>query len=155
MKPLKLLRNSVLIWHLTCGACAIALVGSLTVYQRSVLADPLTIVQNHWDAIASQNADRIVRQYSQDAVLLWTHGSLKGMYQGGQIYQNWQTFFKKYQIQSSRILEQNSSDRTVKAEIVIISKSNASFDQQLHLFYEVQVDEQGKILYEVWQTNAR
>ncbi|NJO76988.1 MAG: hypothetical protein HC833_26675, partial [Leptolyngbyaceae cyanobacterium RM1_406_9] len=48
MKPLKLLQNSVLIWHLTCGIWAIALVGSLTVYQRSVLANPLTIAQNHW-----------------------------------------------------------------------------------------------------------
>ncbi|MBD1869127.1 nuclear transport factor 2 family protein [Cyanobacteria bacterium FACHB-471] len=155
MKLLKLLRNSILIWHLTCGTCAIALVGSLTVYQRSVLADPLTIVQNHWDAIASRNADRTVQQYSQDAVLLWTHGSLRGRYQGSQIYQNWQTFFKKYQIESSRIVEQNSSDRTVKAEIVVISKSNASSNQQLHLFYEVRIDEQGKILYEVWQTKAQ
>jgi hypothetical protein len=155
MKLLKLLQNSVLIWHLTCAMSAIALVGSLTVYQRSVLADPLTIAQNHWQAIASQNADKIIRQYSQDAVLLWTHGSLKGVYQGDQIYQNWQTFFKKYQIQSSRVIEQNGGDRTVKAEIVIISKSNASFNHQLYLLYEVQVDAQGKILYEVWQTKAK
>ena len=155
MKLVKLLRNSVLIWHLTCGTCAIALVGSLTVYQRSVLADPLTIAQNHWEAIASQDSDKVIQQYSQDAVLLWTHGSLEGVYQGDQIHQNWQAFFKKYQIQGSRVIDQSSGDRTVKAEIVIISKSNVNSNQQLHLLYEVQVDEQGKIIYEVWQTNAK
>lgn len=155
MKLVKLLRNSVLIWHLTCGTCAIALVSSLTVYQRSVLANPLTIAQNHWEAIASQDSDRVIQQYSQDAVLLWTHGSLEGVYQGEQIHQNWQAFFKKYQIQSSRVIDQSSGDRTVKAEIVIISKSNVNSNQQLYLLYEVQVDEQGKILYEVWQTNAK
>jgi hypothetical protein len=67
-------QRSALGQHLVCGVWAVALVGSLTIYQRAILANPRTVLQQHWEAVATEDLNLTIAQYSADAVLHRTHG---------------------------------------------------------------------------------
>lgn len=153
MKQRRPLHTPLLLQHLIYGAWALVVVLILGLYQRAVLADPLTVAHNHWKAIAAKKTDQVLQQYDSDATLLWTHGSSVGVHQGEEIHQAWQSFFKQYQIQSYRILQQQKELRSVQAEIRVSARSKKSSQRTLKVLHEVRVDDQGKIIHEVWKTN--
>lgn len=155
MHYLRLFSKSALRRHLTCGISATALVASLTIYQRAVVANPLTVTEKHWQAIASANLDRTMTRYSPDAVLLWNYGTLDRVYKGSDIDLVWQEFFSQYQIQNYQITEQKQGDRFLQAEITLSAKPNKGSTRVFSISYQVQVDEQGKIIREIWRTNPK
>ncbi len=138
-------------------ACAIALVGTLSLYRssvgNSVGASPLSAAQQHWTAIATANPELLVSRYSDNAVLERSYAAsdVDKVYQGQSIYKAWLEFFEQYQIQDFRVLKQKQRDHRVEAEIQITAKSNRGPLVVLSLSYEVQFDQTGKIIKEVWQ----
>lgn len=139
--------------YLICGIYAVALVCSLAVYKRVVIADPLSVAQRHWEAIAAADPDRTVNQYSDQAVLKRSYGILDEVYQGQSIYPAWESFFSNYQIQNFQVVKQQRRNRTIEAEIMITAKSDQGSVVVLSLCYEVHFNKDGKITHEIWQAN--
>ncbi|WP_242037126.1 hypothetical protein [Coleofasciculus sp. FACHB-125] len=139
--------------HLLSVAYAVALVGSLAAYQRTVMPKPLSVAQKHWAAIATENPERTVTQYSDNAILMRSYGVLDEVYQGKSIYPAWEEFFSKYKIQDFQVVKQQQRDRAVEAVITIYAKSKHGTPVVLSLSYQVQFDKDGKIIREVWQAN--
>lgn len=153
--------TSILKQRLACGTCAIALVGSLVLYQKTVTVSPVAIAQTHWAAIASDDPDRASSQYSPDAILMWTTGFDRKVYQGEEIYCAWKQFFNEHQIQNVQVLQQQQSveqslggkHRTIKAEIALTAKLDRRSVKVFSVFYQARFDERGKIIHEVWQAH--
>lgn len=139
--------------HLLYAVYAVALVGSLAVYQRMAMPKPLSVAQKHWAAIATENPQRTVTQYSDNAILMRSYGALDEVYQGKSIYPAWKEFFSKYKIQDFQVVNQQQRDRAVEAVITIHAKSKHGTPVVLSLSYQVQFDKDGKIIREVWQAN--
>ncbi|MEW6496641.1 MAG: hypothetical protein AB1589_29585 [Cyanobacteriota bacterium] len=139
--------------HLSYLACAIALVWTLSVYKSSVVANPLWAAQRHWEAIATANLELLASRYSDNAVLERSYGvsDVDRVYQGSSIYEAWQEFFQQYQVQNIQVLKQKRRDRSIEAEIQITAKSNRGLLVVLSMSYQVQFDQSGKIIKEVWQ----
>lgn len=137
-------------------ACAMALVLTLSLYRNSVGTTPLSAAQSHWEAIAAANPELLVSRYSDQAVLERSYGVLDvdKVYQGQSIYQAWLEFFEQYQIKNFRVIKQKQHDRRVEAEIQITAKSSRGAIVVLSLSYEVQFDQTGKIVKEVWQAGS-
>lgn len=143
--------------------CAIALVWTLSLYRssvgnsvgNSVGTSPLLAAQQHWTAIATANPELLVSRYSAHAVLERSYAvsDVDKVYQGQSIYKAWLEFFEQYQIQDFRVLKQKQRDRSVEAEIQITAKSSRGPLVVLSLSYQVQFDQTGKIVKEVWQAN--
>lgn len=133
--------------------CAIALVLSLSLYKSSVAPEPLSAVERHWEAIATENPELLVSRYSERAVLERSYGvsDVDRVYQGQSIYRAWQEFFEQYQIKNFRVIKQKQGDRSVEAEIEITAKSSQGPLVVLSVSYQVQFDQSGKIIKEVWQ----
>lgn len=140
--------------HLAYATYALALVCTLSIYKSSSGANTLLVAQQHWQAIASENPERLVSRYSENAVLKRSYGvsDLTEVYQGQYIYSAWQKFFGQYQIKDFQVVRQQYRDRAVVAQIEITAKSHRGPIVVLSLFYEVQFDQFGKIIQEVWQT---
>jgi hypothetical protein len=141
--------------HLSCGICAIALVCSLSLYKSTVVANPLSAAQKHWQAIASENPELLAMRYSDDAVLERSYGALDvdEVYKGHSIYSAWQRFFEQYQIRDFKVVEQQQRYRAVEAQIQITAQSSRGPIVVLSMSYQVQFDRTGKIVKEVWQAN--
>lgn len=159
MRRFRHLQPPVLIRYLNYGTWAAVLACSLAVYQRAVLADPLTIAQKHWQAIANQQFEQALRQYDQNAVVVWIEGARIEQHQGRDLPLVWHSFSKKYRLLNYQILSRERGDRAIKAKIQITAQPQSqksgflSRNQPLIFFHEIQVDSQGKITREVWQTN--
>ncbi len=141
--------------RLSYGTCAIALVWTLSLYKNTVSADPLSAAQRHWGAIATANPELLVSRYSDQAVLKRSYGvsDADEVYQGQSIYSAWQEFFGQYQIKDFQVIKQHKRDRSVEAEIQITAKSRRGVIVILSMSYEVQFDQTGKIIKEVWQAH--
>ncbi|MCA1991982.1 MAG: hypothetical protein LDL41_08035 [Coleofasciculus sp. S288] len=141
--------------RLSYGTCAIALVFTLSLYKNTVSADPLSAAQRHWGAIATANPELLASRYSDNAVLKRSYGvsDVDEVYQGQSIYSAWQEFFQQYQIQNFQVVKQQQRDRSVEAEIQIVAKSRRGLVVVLSMSYQVQFDQTGKIIKEVWQAN--
>lgn len=136
--------------HITC---AIALVCTLSLYKGTVGATPLSAAQRHWSAIASENPELLASRYSDEAVLKRSYGAsdVEEVYQGHSIYSAWQQFFLQYQIKDFQVVKQQQRDRGVEAQIQITAKSSRGPVVVLSMSYQVQFDQTGKIIKEVWQ----
>lgn len=141
--------------RLSYGTCAIALVWSLSFYKSSVGTTPLSAAQSHWEAIASADPELLVTRYSNDAVLERFYGvsDVNEVYQGQSIYSAWRKFFSQYQIRDFQVIKQQQRDRGVEAQIQITAKSSLGHVVILSMSYQVQFDQTGKIIKEVWQAN--
>ena len=140
--------------HLAYAIYALALVCSLSIYKSSSGANTLLVAQQHWQAIASENPEQLVSRYSENAVLTRSYGAsdLTEVYQGQSIYSAWQKFFGQYQIKDFQVVKQQYRDRAVIALLQITAKSHRGPIVVLSLLYEVQFDQFGKIIREVWKT---
>jgi hypothetical protein len=142
--------------RLTAGLCAIALVSSLAFYQRMVIADPLNVTQQHWQAIMAENSDLTLSRYHENAVILWFEGLEPRRYQGKEITKAWQRFFQDYQVQNYRILHQKEeNDRFVKAEVILTTELAGGRSKMILVSYTAQIDAQGKITREIWQATPQ
>lgn len=141
--------------RLSYAICAIALVCTLSLYRSRVSANPLSVAQQHWEAIVSENPELLATRYSDHAVLQYSYGvsDLDEVYQGRSIYSAWQKFFWQYQIKNFQVVKQQQRDRSVAAQIQITAQSRRGFVVVLFMSYQVQFDQSGKIIKEVWQTN--
>ena len=147
-------QQSALGQHLICGVWAVALVGSLTIYQRAILANPRTVLQQHWEAVATEDLNLTIAQYSADAVLHRTDGTTpEKMYRGQAIHQAWQRFFAQYQIEHYQLVPQQVSDRSAKAAVLIKARPPKGAAVVLSFSCQVEINDQGKIIHEVWQAN--
>lgn len=152
------LSRATLRQHLSCGACAIALVGSLLAYKGSVAASPLSAAQRHWEAIATANPELLASRYSDDAILQRSYlvSDANEVFRGHSIYSAWQEFFSKYDIKGIQVVEkQVTGDRGVEAQIQIVAKSSQGLLVVLSMYYEAHFDRTGKIVKEVWQTDPK
>lgn len=142
--------------HLSYIACAMGLVLTLSVYRSSVGTTPLSAAQSHWEAIAAENPELLASRYSDRAVLERSYGVLDvdQVYQGQSIYEAWLEFFEQYQIKNFRVIKQKQHNRGVEAEIKITAKSSRGAIVVLSMSYEVQFDQTGKIIKEVWQADS-
>lgn len=138
------------------GLCAIALVGSLMFYQRLVVADPLTVAQQHWQAIAAQDASQSLERYHKDAVVLWQEGLNQKQYKGKEIPKIWARFLHQYRIRNYQILSQGkNSDRLVKAKVVLVADQENGSQEILVVSYSARIDASGKIIREIWHATPR
>lgn len=137
-------------------ACAIALVWTLSLYRSSVWDNPLSVAQSHWEAIAKENPALLVSRYSDDAVLerYYAVSDVDKVYQGQSIYKAWQEFFEQYQIKNFRVIEPKRRNRSIEAEIQITAKSSRGTIVVLSVYYQVQFNQSGKIIKEVWQADS-
>ena len=149
------LKNPTLRQRLSYATCAIALVCTLSLYKSSFDANPLSVAQRHWEAIALANPELLVTRYRDDAVLERSFGASheNEFYQAQSIYSAWQNFFSQYQIKDFRVIKQQQRDHGVNAQIQITAKSNRGSIVVLSMYYQVQFDQAGKIIKEVWQAN--
>lgn len=149
--------------HLVSATYAIALVCSLVVYQGAFTPKPLSVVQKHFRAIATEDPELTVTQYSDNAILIRSYGALDEVYQGQSIYPAWEEFFSKYHIQDFQVVKKHLSgdklafgkqtNRVIEAQIAIAAKSNHGTPVVLSISYKVQFDKNGKITHELWQVN--
>jgi hypothetical protein len=104
--------------------------------------------------LPAENPERLVSRYSENAVLQRSYGvsDLNEVYQGQSIYSAWQKFFGQYQIQDFQVVRQQYRDRAVVALLQITAKSHRGPTIVLSWFYQVQFDQFGKIIPEIWQT---
>lgn len=138
------------------GLCAIALVGSLMFYQRMVIADPLTVAQQHWQAIAAQNSNQTLERYHKDAVILWQEGLDQKQYEGKEITKAWVKFLDRYRIQNYQILSQGkNADRLVKADVVLVADPESGHQEIVIVSYSARIDATGKIIREIWHATPR
>lgn len=138
------------------GLCAIALVGSLMFYQRMVIADPLTVAQQHWQAIAAQNSSQALERYHKDAVILWQEGLNQKQYEGKEIPKAWVKFLDRYRIQNYQILSQGkNADRLVKADVVLVADPESGHQEIVIVSYSAHIDANGKIIREIWHATPR
>jgi hypothetical protein len=140
--------------HLTSATCAIALVCSLNLYKRDVARNPLDVAQNHWEAIATEDTERLSTGYREDAILNQSHGLVAETYQGQSISAAWEQFFSQYTIEDFKVVAKERRDRLVAAEFKITAKSDRGSTVFLWVSYQVHVDATGKITQEVWQANS-
>ena len=149
------LLGPILRQRLSYGTCAIALVCTLSFYKSSVATNPLSAAQSHWEAIASADPELLATRYSDDAVLERSYGvsDVNEVYQGHSIYSAWRKFFSQYQIKDFQVVKQQQRDRAVEAQIQITAKSRRGPVVVLSMSYQVQFDQTGKIIKEVWQAN--
>ena len=141
--------------RLSYGICAITLVCTLSVYKSTVGSNTLATAQRHWEAIASENPELLASRYSERAVLERSYGvsDVDEVYQGPSIYSAWQEFFQKYRIKDFQVVKQQQRDRRVDAQIQITAKSNRGAVVVLSMSYQVQFDETGKVIKEIWQAS--
>jgi hypothetical protein len=141
--------------RLSYATYAIALVCTLSLYKSSSSANTLLVAQQHWEAIASENPELLASRYSDNAVLERSYGvsDVDEVYQGQSIYSAWHKFFGQYQIKNFQVVKQQQYLRRVDAEIQITAQSNRGTVVVLSMSYQVQFDQFGKIIKEVWQTN--
>lgn len=138
------------------GLCAIALVGSLMFYQRMVVADPLTVAEQHWQAIATQNSAQTLEQYHKDAIVLWKEGLNQKQYQGKEIQKVWAKFLQRYRIQNYQILSQGKNgDRLVKADVILVTNAKTGGQEIVMVSYSALIDANGKIIREIWHATPR
>lgn len=146
--------------HLACIASSAALVFSLAAYRHQVEAQPWHTIEQHWAAIASSNPQKTVNLYSNRAILKHSSGINAKIYQGDSIYDAWQDFFSQYRIQGLQAiqpiqyedLETSQGVRNIKAQLKIRVQSHRGQSRTFLANYQVQIDRQGQILREVWQT---
>ncbi|MBD2101962.1 hypothetical protein H6F94_13935 [Leptolyngbya sp. FACHB-261] len=129
---------------------ALALAVSLAIYQRSVLANPLSVAQGHWQAIATENTTDTLASYDSDAVLEWRQGSNPGRYSGGAISLAWQSFFADYQISGYQVVSQEAHERTVKATLLFTLQDIQGQSSVLPVTCTLQLDNNGRIQRETW-----
>lgn len=141
--------------RLSYAICAIALVGTLSLYRSRASAEPLSVAQQHWEAIVSENPELLATRYSDHAVLQYSYGvsDLDEIYQGQSIYSAWQKFFWQYQIKNFQVVQQQQTAQSVAAQIQITAQSSWGPVVTLFMSYQVQFDKSGKIIKEVWQAN--
>ncbi len=137
--------------HLAAALSALALVTSLAVYQRSVLANPLSVAQDHWQAIAAEDQPDTLARYSAQATLDWSQGPHPGHYSGPAIATAWQVFFDHHQIQQVQVLRQEAQDLTVEATLLLTLNDAQGQISQLPVLCTLQLDQSGQIQYESWQ----
>lgn len=141
--------------RLAYATCAVALACSLAVYKRDVMANPLSVVQKHWDAIAAADLEQTATLYSNDAIFVRSQGVIDEVYQGESIYLAWQQFFSQHQIEEFRVINHKQRDHGVEAQIQITAKSNEGIPVVLSVSYQAQFDDSGKIIHEVWQVRPQ
>ncbi|HEY9633009.1 MAG TPA: hypothetical protein V6D14_06370 [Coleofasciculaceae cyanobacterium] len=141
--------------RLSYGTWAIVLVCTLSVYKSYLSADPLSVAQKHWSAIATENPKLLATRYSDDAVLKRSYGvsDVEEVYQGQSIYSAWQKFFSQYQIKDFQVVKQQWREHSVEAQIQITAQSSRGPLVVLSMSYQVKFDPRGKIIEEVWQAN--
>ncbi|MFW6359356.1 MAG: hypothetical protein ACOC0N_09135 [Chroococcales cyanobacterium] len=135
--------------------CTIAFVGSLMAYKRQVTAHPLSLVQRHWEAIASQDSKQVTQLYHNDAILKRSQLHVNEVYKQEAIDLAWRKFFLQYDIESFEVINQTWRDRTIDAELEILTRSSQGASIPLSVSYQVQFDSNGKIRHEVWQINSQ
>jgi hypothetical protein len=146
--------------HLACIASATALVCSLSAYKHQVEPQPGQILKQHWSAIASSDAQKTVNLYSNRAILKHSSGIKAKIYQGDSVYAAWQDFFSQYRVKDLQAIqpihyqdEENTQGvRNITAQIKIRLQSRRGQTATFLANYQVQIDRQGQILREVWQT---
>jgi hypothetical protein len=126
-------------------------------YKSNVEDDPLSAAHSHWEAIAAENPELLASRYSDKAVLERSYAvsDVDEVYQGQSIYSAWREFFSQYRIKTFTILEQQQRDHGVEAQIQITAKSSQGSIVVLSMSYQVQFDQTGKIIKEVWQANPK
>lgn len=98
--------------RLSYAIYAIALVCTLSLERSRVSANPLTVAQQHWETIVSENPELLATRYSDHAVLQYSYrvADLDEVYQGQSIYSAWQKFFWQYQIKNFQVVKQQQRD---------------------------------------------
>jgi hypothetical protein len=145
------MKRSVLFRRLATALWAAAMVSSLAFYQRVVLADPSTVAEQHWRAITAEDTERTLNRYREDATLWWSDGSQSGSYEGEEIALAWQTFFNTYRVEDYQIVAQKRSERLIEAKVTIKAQRGQDPTETLLVSYQAHLDENGKIVQEVWQ----
>ncbi|HEY9849416.1 MAG TPA: hypothetical protein V6D28_08160 [Leptolyngbyaceae cyanobacterium] len=162
--------SSVSQWckRLICGTYAFALVSSLSIYHKTVLANPLTLVERHWRSIATENSFLTKNQYCANAIVMWKGRRVDAIYRGKEIHQFWQQFFQENKIQQFQVIQQPppsvkyswsnwgqdnllSKKHIINAAITIRALPEQGPVKVFSIFYQVQFNPEGKIIYEVWQ----
>lgn len=165
-------QSSVSQWckRLICGTYALALVSSLSIYHKTVLANPVTLVQRHWKAIATENSFRTKNQYCTNAIMMWKGKGVDAVYRGEEIHQVWEQFFQENKIQQFQVMKQPphsvkysllnlggynmlSKKHIINAAITLQALPEEGPVKVFSIFYEVQLNHEGKIIYEVWQAH--
>ncbi|MDE2088472.1 MAG: nuclear transport factor 2 family protein [Gammaproteobacteria bacterium] len=113
------------------------------------LAGPIDEARAHFDAIAAGNVEKIMQQYTDDAVFQWVGGPLDGAYTGTDgIRTVWTKFTRAnapLDVKVSKLIEAaNPKGATVTANVVFKGK------QTIKVRY-VLVYRGGKLVDEVWQ----
>ncbi|MEC4806861.1 MAG: hypothetical protein SAJ12_10340 [Jaaginema sp. PMC 1079.18] len=146
--------------HLACVTSTLALVGSAAIYKHQIEAQPWYALEQHWEAIASSNPQKTANLYSSGAKLKRVAGIRTEIYRGDLIYEAWQDFFSQYRIQDLQAIqpiEYHNGDeergvRNIKAQLKIRVLSHRGQSETFLAYYQVQINRQGQILNEVWQT---
>lgn len=146
--------------HLACVTSALALVWSVAAYKQQVEAQPWHTLEQHWAAIASSNPQKTANLYSSGAKLKHIAGIQTEIYRGDLIYEAWQDFFSQYRIQDLQAIQpiqyqdwdNQQGVRQIKAQLKIRVLSHRGQSETFVAYYQVQINRQGQILNEVWQT---
>jgi hypothetical protein len=146
--------------HLACIASAAALALSVAAYKQQIDVQPQQTVEQHWAAIASSDPQKTANLYSNGAILKHSSGIEDKIYQGDSIYDAWQDFFSRYQVKDVQALQpiqlqeldRIQGVRNIETQVKIRAQSKRGQSITFLAHYQVQIDRQGKILREVWQT---
>ena len=131
----------------------VTLVGALAMATMQAYAAPIDDAKTHFQAIASNDAQVVMRAYADDARLQWVGGPLDGAYAGKDaIRSTWEKFFKNAgslkhtvsQLQEST----NPKGSTVSANVVFEGK------MPIKVRYVITYRE-GKIVSEIWQIDPQ
>lgn len=133
---------------------------SLSAYKNQVEPQGGRIVEQHWSAIASSDTQKTVNLYSSRAILKQTSGIKARIYQGDSIYAAWQDFLAQDWVQDWQAIqpihdedeEKTQGVRNITAQVKIPLRSRRGQTATFLANYQVQIDRQGQIILEVWQT---
>lgn len=92
-------QSLISLWRkrLTCGTCAVALVGSLALYRQTVSVNPVTVAQKRWEAKIAFKADTTKTQYCGDGIAPEMTAA-NPVYQGEESHSYWRLLFRKHKI---------------------------------------------------------
>ena len=86
----------------TCGSCALALVGSLALYHKTVLNNPILVVQPRLGGNPVSHPKGIRSASGPAAIAFGTNGVLKRVLLGRESYWNWEQLLMTTKFNTSR-----------------------------------------------------
>ncbi len=85
----------------TCGTCAVALVGSLALYHKTVLNNPIVVAQMRLPGNTATNPKGIRSPYRRGAIAFGMTGLLQRVLAGKKTYFSWQQLLATTKFNSS------------------------------------------------------